>query len=99
VVRSDLLSIKKVATQNAVAFKLPVTANGRHCDYVPPLAMAVSKRIPDPEELTSQQAAQRKQQMQHDADWNPDRMDPLERAAYQAVERQGRDDDWAGSWP
>jgi hypothetical protein len=88
VVRSDLLSIKKVATQNAVVFKLPVTANGRHCDFVPPLAMAVSRRMPDPEELTAEQAKRRAAQMQVERHWDPAAMYPLERATFERIAEQ-----------
>jgi hypothetical protein len=47
-VRSDLLGIKKLATQNAVTYRLLRTPDGRHCDFAQPLAMAVAAHIPSP---------------------------------------------------
>jgi hypothetical protein len=41
--RADLLAIRKIVTRNGVAIDLPRTADGRHCDYAPALALAVSK--------------------------------------------------------
>lgn len=46
--RADLLSIRKRVTQNGIAIDLPRTADGRHADYAPALALAVSKGGPEP---------------------------------------------------
>ena len=51
VVRADLLSIRKIATQSSVRFDLPVTADKRHADYCQPIAMAATRRLLDPEEI------------------------------------------------
>lgn len=42
-VRADLLAIRKVVTRNGIAIELPRTADGRHCDYAPALALCVGK--------------------------------------------------------
>jgi hypothetical protein len=42
-VRADLLAIRKVVTRNGIGIELPRTTDGRHCDYAPALALAVSK--------------------------------------------------------
>ncbi|HSY24220.1 MAG TPA: hypothetical protein VK841_18965 [Polyangiaceae bacterium] len=42
-VRADLLAIRKVVTRNGIGIELPRTADGRHCDYAPALALVVSK--------------------------------------------------------
>lgn len=38
--RADLLSVKKRATQSGYTIVLPRTADGRHCDFAPALALA-----------------------------------------------------------
>lgn len=47
-VREDLLKVRKRITQNGVSIELPRTADGRHADYAPALAllMACSMRPP-----------------------------------------------------
>jgi hypothetical protein len=40
--RADLLSIRKRVTQNGIAIELPRTADGRHADYAPAVALAVA---------------------------------------------------------
>jgi hypothetical protein len=55
VLRQDLLQAKKKATQNGVTLFLPGTADGRHCDYLPALALALANppEMPDaPEAVT-----------------------------------------------
>ncbi len=46
--RADLLSIRKRVTMNGIAIDLPRTADGRHADYAPALAIAASKPQSDP---------------------------------------------------
>ncbi len=46
--RADLLSIRKRVTMNGIAIELPRTADGRHADYAPALALAASKALGDP---------------------------------------------------
>ena len=48
IVRADLLSIRKRVTMNGIAIELPRTADGRHADYAPALAIAAAKAIADP---------------------------------------------------
>jgi len=40
--RTDLLSVRQRATAGGVRIHLPRTANGRHCDHVPSVALAVT---------------------------------------------------------
>jgi hypothetical protein len=40
--RTDLLAVQQRATAGGVKIYLPQTANGRHCDYVPAVALAVT---------------------------------------------------------
>ncbi len=42
-VRADLLSVRKRVTMNGLAIELPRTADGRHADYAPALALVASK--------------------------------------------------------
>lgn len=46
--RADLLSIRKRVTMNGIAIELPRTADGRHADYAPALALAAAKAYGDP---------------------------------------------------
>jgi len=46
--RADLLSIRKRVTMNGIAIELPRTADGRHADYGPSLALCVAKNVADP---------------------------------------------------
>lgn len=43
VVRSDLLGVRKVATSSSVKIVLPRTADGRHCDHAPAIAIAIER--------------------------------------------------------
>jgi hypothetical protein len=47
-VRADLLSVRKRVTMNGIAVELPRTADGRHADYAPALALAASKTLAEP---------------------------------------------------
>jgi hypothetical protein len=50
-VRADLLSIRKrVATSGGFTIELPRTADGRHADYAPALALACSRGMREPPE-------------------------------------------------
>lgn len=48
VLRSDLLRTRKRVTQTGVAITLPLTADGRHCDYAPALARVVRSWLDEP---------------------------------------------------
>lgn len=50
VLRGDLLTAKKRVTVNGMTLVLPQSGGGRHCDYLPPLMLAV-EHPPDPPEL------------------------------------------------
>lgn len=47
-VREDLSRVRKRLTQNGLSIVLPRTADGRHADYAPALALAMSEPIPAP---------------------------------------------------
>ena len=47
--RADLLSVRKRITQSGVAIDLPRTADGRHCDYAPALALVLTSPLSEPE--------------------------------------------------
>lgn len=46
--REDLLRVRKRVTATGVEIDLPVTADGRHCDYAPALALACSRWLGEP---------------------------------------------------
>ncbi len=46
--RADLLSIRKRVSMNGIAIELPRTADGRHADFGPALAICVSRNVADP---------------------------------------------------
>jgi hypothetical protein len=48
-VRGDLLSVRKRVTMNGLAIELPRTADGRHADYAPALALVASKTREEPQ--------------------------------------------------
>ena len=45
--RTDLLHIRKRVTPEGVRIVLPMTSDGRHCDWGPTLMLALSKLLPD----------------------------------------------------
>ncbi len=47
-VRADLLSLRKRVTTNGISIELPRTADGRHADYAPAIALAVEKYLSPP---------------------------------------------------
>jgi hypothetical protein len=46
--RSDLLRVKRKVNQKTVTVSMPVTSDGRHCDYVPSLGLCLSYPPPTP---------------------------------------------------
>jgi hypothetical protein len=48
VIRADLLSIRQKITPNGFTIDLPETSDGRHADYAPSIALALSKCTADP---------------------------------------------------
>lgn len=48
-VRADLLSLRKRVTANGIAIELPRTADGRHADYAPAIAMALDRAVSPPQ--------------------------------------------------
>lgn len=46
--RTDLLHIRKRVTPGGISVDLPMTSDGRHCDYGPTLMLVLSKLLPDP---------------------------------------------------
>lgn len=67
-VQKDLLGVRKVVTQNAIAISLPLTSDGRHCDYAPAVALACSINCwpPDPEPLQGAAAEQAERRAERD---------------------------------
>jgi hypothetical protein len=47
--RTDLLHIRKQVTPGGMQPKLPMTSDGRHCDWGPTLMLVLSKLLPDPD--------------------------------------------------
>lgn len=66
--RSDLLSIRRRVTQAAVTIELPVTSDGRHCDYAPALAMAFDEFLAAPEAEKPTTAAAAKEAVEQAAE-------------------------------
>jgi hypothetical protein len=48
VLRSDLLSIRKRVTQSGISFELPKTADGRHADFAPAVALVLAQHVDAP---------------------------------------------------
>ena len=48
--RDDLIRVKRRTTQQGVSIVLPITADGRHCDFAPPLALASAPFLPEMEQ-------------------------------------------------
>lgn len=61
--QSDLCSIRKVATQRSVRVEYPIGPDGRHADFAPALAKALSRSLlsPAPEELSADEALKAEQ--------------------------------------
>lgn len=47
--RADLLSIRKRVTNTGISIELPRTADGRHADYAPALALCLAQNITPPD--------------------------------------------------
>lgn len=45
--QADLRRVKKIVTRTGVAVHLPLTSDGRHCDYAPAVVLVTSQYIPD----------------------------------------------------
>jgi hypothetical protein len=45
--RDDLIRVKRKTTQTGVSIALPLTGDGRHCDFAPPLALASLPFLPE----------------------------------------------------
>lgn len=57
-IREDLVRVRRRVTRTGVTIDLPLTSDGRHCDYAPALALATSRYIPDyAEPLTDREKA------------------------------------------
>jgi hypothetical protein len=51
--RADLLRVKRRVNRNATVMDMPVTADGRHCDFVPALGLCVSYPPAGPVAMTT----------------------------------------------
>lgn len=47
--RTDLLHLQKRPTPGGMNIVLPLTGDGRHCDYAPSLMLVLSKMLPEPD--------------------------------------------------
>jgi hypothetical protein len=47
--RTDLLHLRKRVTPGGMAIDLPMTSDGRHCDYAPALMLVLSRLLPEAE--------------------------------------------------
>lgn len=68
-VRSDLQRLQKKITQNGVTIVLPMTADGRHCDYAPTVMLGIGRYlrdvappapVEDPETVRMRKAAEKR---------------------------------------
>lgn len=85
--RADLLSIRKRVTNTGISIELPRTADGRHADYAPALALCLAQNIPAPDvvgpepgtpEYTAWQEQQMLSQMQERWEKERDEREMLE---------------------
>lgn len=92
--RSDLLAARKRVTQNGVTLYLPKSGDGRHCDYVPALMLALAH---PPEPPRGQSSV-----VEHPPEWQSV-IDGLERResldAWEALTQSmtGGSDSWFGA--
>ena len=54
--RTDLLHLRKRATPGGAAIDLPMTSDGRHCDFAPALMLALSRLLPEAEPVSDVRA-------------------------------------------
>jgi hypothetical protein len=47
-VRADLLAVRRKLTVSGFTIQLPTTGDGRHADYAPAVALALSRHLSDP---------------------------------------------------
>ena len=47
--RTDLMHIRKRVTPTGMGIVLPMTSDGRHCDWGPTLMLVLTRLLPDPE--------------------------------------------------
>jgi len=61
--QADLCSVRKVVTQQSIRVEFPVGPDGRHADFAPALAKALSRSLlsPAPEELSPDEALRAEQ--------------------------------------
>ena len=45
--RTDMIRVKRRVTQSGVSIVLPLTSDGRHCDYAPAMMLALSRYLDD----------------------------------------------------
>lgn len=50
--RTDLLHLRKRVTPGGMAVDLPMTSDGRHCDYAPALMLVLSRLLPEAEPIS-----------------------------------------------
>ncbi len=78
---ADLLSLRKRVTQSGISIELPRTADGRHADYAPSIALAVEKRSDEPDSVLVRPAY-------GSAEWATSEAAKLEAAHTASVQRE-----------
>jgi hypothetical protein len=102
--RADLLSIRKRVTMNGIAIELPRTADGRHADYAPALALAASKYLDDPPlaagpPVGSPEYQAARWEALHARQWDPDQIeDPYEARLVREMLDRETQDPWERAW-
>ena len=74
----DLVRVVKVPTTSGVSFRLPLTSDGRHCDYAPSLMLLAGQYLDDvkpeekpvhPEVTKMREAARKRFGTRGERDW------------------------------
>jgi len=77
-IMGDLVRVEKVPTTSGVSFRLPLTNDGRHCDFAPSLMLLAGQYLDDvrkemahvdPEVVRMVAAAKRRYGRRKDSDW------------------------------
>lgn len=85
VLREDVLRARRVTTMQGVRLDLPVSGDGRHCDFVPSLMLATAQHIPDKRPAPNERGT--------DA-WYEAEAARIERAAEETVRRSQQKRRW-----
>ncbi|HYC63731.1 MAG TPA: hypothetical protein VEC14_03285 [Reyranellaceae bacterium] len=64
----DLRRVRRTPTPSGIAVKLPQTPDGRHCDFWPPMMMAMGAYLADPRPTTETEAEREARRMREQAE-------------------------------